>query len=288
MSSVGQPLPRLDGRLKVTGRAQYTADVPLAGALHGAIVHSTIANGRTRSIETAAATAAPGVVAVFTHRDMPRMNSTPKPWSHLHPHGQGHLPLQDDRIYYAGQPVALVVAESLDQATYAGRLLSIAYDAGPATVFNQETAKGAVDPPQFLWPVSSTVGDSAAGIANGAVKIEQVYTTADRHHNQMEPHATLAIWETGDNLTLFETTQHISGTRELVSIVLGIPPEKINVVSHFLGGGFGGKAYVWPHTLMAAVAARVMRRPVRIQLTRAQMYSMVGHQPATIQTITMA
>ena len=103
----------------------------------------------------------------------------------------------------------------------------------------------------------------------------------------MEPHATVAAWDADGALTLYETTQHIFGTKELVSIVLGMPLEKINVVSHFLGGGFGGKAYVWPHTLLAAIAAKVLNRPVRIQLTRAQMYSMVGHQPATIQTIAL-
>jgi xanthine dehydrogenase molybdopterin-binding subunit B len=108
MNSVGQPLSRLDGRRKVTGAAQYTGDVPVPQALHGAIVHSTIANGRTRSIDTTLAKKASGVVAVFTFQNMPRMNPTPKPWSHLHPHGQGYLPLQDDAIHYAGQPVALV------------------------------------------------------------------------------------------------------------------------------------------------------------------------------------
>jgi xanthine dehydrogenase YagR molybdenum-binding subunit len=288
MNSVGQPLTRLDGRLKVTGGAQYTADVPLSGALHGAIVHSTIANGRTIRIDTSAAERESGVVAVLTHRNMPRMNATPKPWSHLHPYGQGYLPLQDDQIHYAGQPVAVVVAKTLDQAAYAGTLVRVEYEAKPAVVFNAETAKHAVDPPQFLWPVSSSIGDPAKGLAGGAVKIEQVYTTADRHHNQMEPHVTLASWDESGSLTLFDTTQHIFGTRELVSIVLGVPLDKIDVVSHFLGGGFGGKAYVWPHTLIAAVAAREVRRPVRIQLTRAQMYSMVGHQPATIQTIALA
>jgi len=288
MSSVGQPLPRLDGRRKVTGAAQYTGDVPFPGALHGAIVHSTIANGRTISIDTSAAERAPGVIAVFTYRNMPRMNPTPKPWSHLHPHGQGYLPLQDDWIHYAGQPVALVVATTLDQAAFAGTLIRIKYDVKPVVVFNAETAKHTVDPPQFLWPVTSSVGDPTKGLADGAVKIEQVYTTADRHHNQMEPHVTVASWDATGKLTLFETTQHISGTRELVAIVLGVPQDKIEVVSHFLGGGFGGKGYVWPHTLMAAVAARVVTQPVRIQLTRAQMYSMVGHQPATIQTIALA
>ena len=119
------------------------------------------------------------------------------------------------------------------------------------------------------------------------MRIEQTYTTSDRHHNQMEPHATAAVWDADGALTLYETTQHIFGAKELVSIVLGVPIEKINVVSHFLGGGFGGKAYVWPHTLLTALAAKALNRPVRIQLTRAQMYSMTGYQAATIQTIAL-
>ncbi len=160
-------------------------------------------------------------------------------------------------------------------------------EARQPVVFGPQTAKDAVDPPQFLWPVASSVGDADKGIAAGNVRIEQTYTTSDRHHNQMEPHATTAIWDTDGTLTLYETTQHIFGAKELVSIVLDVVPVKINVVSHFLGGGFGGKAYVWPHTLLAALAAKVLSRPVRVQLTRAQMYSMVGHQPATIQKIAL-
>jgi xanthine dehydrogenase YagR molybdenum-binding subunit len=248
MNTIGQPISRADGRLKVIGRARYTADIPVAGAVHAAIVHSTIANGRTMSIETSAAETAPGVLTAFTHRNMPRMNPTPKPWSHLHPHGQGFLPLQDNKIHYAGQPIALVVAETLDQAAHAGTLIKVEYEARRPVVFGPDTAKEAVDPPQFLWPVASSVGGADKGIAAGAVRIEQTYTTSDRHHNQMEPHATTAVWDADGTLTLYETTQHIFGTKELVSIVLGIPPAKINVVSHFLGGGFGGKAYVWPHT----------------------------------------
>ncbi len=140
------------------------------GAAHAAIVHSTIANGRTVSIDTAAAEKAPGVLAIFTHRNMPRMNPTPKPWSHLHPHGQGYLPLQDDRIHYAGQPIALVVAETRDQATYAGTLIRFEYAAEPPVVFGRETANEAVDPPQFLWPVASSVGDAETAIAAAAVR----------------------------------------------------------------------------------------------------------------------
>jgi xanthine dehydrogenase YagR molybdenum-binding subunit len=288
MNTIGEPISRADGRLKVTGRAAYTADISLASAAHAVIVHSTIANGRTISIDTCTAEKAPGVLAVFTHRNMPRMNPTPKPWSHLHPHGQSYLPLQDDKIHYAGQPIALVIATTRDQALHAATLVAIQYHAEPAVFFNRETAREAVDPPQFLWPVASSVGDAEKGIRDGVLRIAQTYTTSDRHHNQMEPHATLATWDAEGALTLYETTQHIFGAKELVSIVLGVPLEKITVVSHFLGGGFGGKAYVWPHTLLTAIAARALNRPVRIQLTRAQMYSMVGHQPATIQTIELA
>jgi xanthine dehydrogenase YagR molybdenum-binding subunit len=287
MNAIGQPILRADGRQKVTGGARYTTDVPLEGAAHAAIVHSTIANGRTVSIDTTAAEQAPGVLAVFTHRNMPRMNPTPRPWSHLHPHGQGYLPLQNDEIHYAGQPIALVVAITRDQAMHAGTLISAEYAADQPVVFSRQIANEAVDPPQFLWPVASSVGDAEKGIRDGAVRLERTYTTSDRHHNQMEPHATAAVWDADGALTLYETTQHIFGARELVSIVLGVPIEKITVVSHFLGGGFGGKAYVWPHTLLTALAAKALNRPVRIQLTRAQMYSMVGHQSATIQTITL-
>jgi len=285
MNAIGQPISRIDGRLKVTGAARYTADIPIADVVHGVIAQSTIANGRTVSIDSTAAEQAPGVLAVFTHGNMPRMNPTPKPWSHLHPHGQSYLPLQDDKIFYADQPIALVVATTHDQAAYAGTLISVEYETQPAAVFDRQTTKDAVQPPQFLWPVASSVGNADKAISSSPVKIEQTYATADRHHNQMEPHATTAVWGTDGTLTLYETTQHIFGTRELVSIVLGLPQEKINVICQFLGGGFGGKGYVWPHTLIAALAAKVLNRPVHVQLTRAQMYSMAGHQPASIQVI---
>lgn len=286
MNAIGQPISRIDGRLKVTGRARYTADIPVETMVHAAIVYSTIANGRTLSIDTAAAENAPGVLAVLTHKNMPRMKALP--WSHLRPQGQTYLPLQDDQIHYAGQPVALVVAATLDQATYAGTLIEIAYENRPPVVFDLRTAKDdAIEPPQRMWPLSSLVGDADKAIAGAAMKIKQTYAMSDRHHNQMEPHVTLAVWDDDGSLTLYDSTQMVVGTRKLVSLVLGIPEEKINVVCEFLGGGFGGKSWSWPHTLLAALAAKVVNRPVRLQLSRAQMYSMVGHQAATVQTIAL-
>jgi xanthine dehydrogenase YagR molybdenum-binding subunit len=286
MNAVGQPISRVDGRLKVTGGARYTADIRLEGIVHAAIVYSTIANGRTVSIDTAAAENAPGVLAVLTHKNMPRMKALP--WSHLRPQGQTYLPLQDDQIHYAGQPVALVVAATLDLATFAGTLIKVEYEARPPAVFDPRTAKeDAVEPPQRMWPLSSSIGDANKAIAGAAVKIEQTYTMPDRHHNPMEPHASLAVWDDNGTLTLYDSTQMVVGTRKLVSLVLGVAEEKINVVCEFLGGGFGGKSWSWPHTLLAALAAKVVNRPVRLPLSRAQMYSMVGHQAATVQTIAL-
>src|SRR5258708_21639088 len=286
MNAVGQPISRSDGRLKVAGGAWYTADISLGGVVHAAIVYSTIANGQTVSIDTQAAEKAPGVVIVLTHKNMPRMN--PVAWSHLHPQGQTYLPLKDDRITYAGQQVALVVAATPDQAAYAGTLITVANEALLPAVFDQRTAKeAAVEPLRRMWPLSSSVGDADAAIADAAIKIEQTYTMPDRHHNPMEPHATLAVWDGPGTLTLYDSTQMGVGTRKLPSLVLGVPEEKINVVCEYLGGGFGGKSWSWPHTLLAALAAKVVNRPVRVQLTRAQMYSMVGHQAATVQTIAL-
>src|SRR6201993_3842832 len=287
MSAIGQPLSRVDGRLKVTGEARYASDIPIADLTHAAIIHSTIASGRTATIDTTAAERAPGVVTVFTYRNTPRMNPTPKPWSHLHPHGQSYLPLQDDRILYADQPIALVVGTSRDQATYAGTLIRVDYETEQPVFFGPKAPNDAIQPPQFLWPVASSVGNADEAISASLFQIKQIYTTSDRHHKPMEPHATNAVWDANDVLTLYETTQHIFGTKELVSMVLGIPQEKINVASEFLGGGFGCKGYVWPHTLLAALAAKVLGRPVHIQLSRAQMYSMTGYQPASIQTIAL-
>ncbi len=286
MSAVGQSISRVDGRVKVSGGARYTADISVKATAHATIVYSTIANGRTVSIGTAAAAKAPGVLGVLTHKNTPRMRSMP--WSHLRPQGQTYLPLQDERIHYGGQPVALVVADTLDQATYAGTLIKIAYETQPHAVFDLRTAKeDAVEPDQRMWPLSSSVGDADKAIAQAAIKVEQTYTMPDRHHNPMEPHATLAVWDSDGTLTIYDSTQMVVGTKKLVAFVLNIPEEKINVVCEYLGGGFGGKSWSWPHTLLAALAAKLVNWPVRLSLSRAQMYSMVGHQAATVQTIAL-
>ena len=266
MRAIGQPISRFDGRLKVTGKADYTADIAVPALLHAAIVSSRIARGRIRAIDVRAAERVPGVSAVFTYQNMPRMNPTPKPWSHLHPHGQSYLPLQDDKVLYGDQPIALVVGATLDQAAFAGTLIEVDYETEQPAVFGLDSAKNAVDPPQFLWPVASSVGDADAAITDAEITIKKTYTTSDRHHNPMEPHATTAIWDADGALTLYESTQHIFGTRELVSMVLGIPLTKITVISHFIGGGFGCKGYVWPHTLLTALLPLYRKRIIHSRL----------------------
>ena len=195
MNAIGQPISRFDGRLKVTGKADYTADISVPALLHAAIISSRIAKGRILAIDVRAVEQAPGVSAVFTYQNMTRMNPTPKPWSHLHPHGQSYLPLQDDKVLYADQPIALVVAARLDQAAFAGTLIEVDYETETPAVFGLDSIKDAVDPPQVLWPVASSVGDAHTAIADAEVTIQQTYTTSDRHHNPMEPHATTAIWD---------------------------------------------------------------------------------------------
>ena len=166
MNAIGQPMSRADGRLKVTGGARYTADVPLGGAAHAAIVHSTIANGRSDIDRYSAAEKAPGVLAVFTHRNMPRMNPTPRPWSHLHPHGQGYLPLQDDQIHYAGPADRPGGRRDARPGDSCRTLIKVEYEASRPTYSTARRRREAVDPPQFLWPVASSVGDAEKGIAD--------------------------------------------------------------------------------------------------------------------------
>jgi xanthine dehydrogenase YagR molybdenum-binding subunit len=186
VSAVGKPLSRVEGRAKVTGGALYTADAAPTGALHGVLVNSTIASGRVKRMDTRNALKSAGVVGVFTSANMMRFKPLPSPWDHLRPHGQRYLPLQDDEIHYAGQPIALVVAKTLDQAAYAGTLLDIDYELEQPVVWNADAATAkAIDPPDVLWPVNSSVGNPRAGLDAGAVKINQVYTTSDRHHCQM-------------------------------------------------------------------------------------------------------
>lgn len=273
---VGQPLDRVDGRLKVTGMARYPAEFPLNNLAYAFLVQSTIACGRIREINTSMAEAAPGVLAVLTHCNAQRLRMGPA--NHLGP--AAPPPLQDARIHYHGQHVAVVVAETLEQASYAATLVSPTYDKEmPLLRLDDQFAQPS--PPDM-----EVRGDPDAFLAAGTVRIEGRYTTPTEHHNPMAPFATTAVWN-GDSLTLYDTTQWISNTRAVVAAMLDLPEAQVHIIVPFVGGAFGSGLRCWPHVVLAAMAARQVGRPVKLVLTRAQMYTSVGYRPQTVQYVAL-
>jgi xanthine dehydrogenase YagR molybdenum-binding subunit len=281
--SVGEPMDRVDGPLKVTGGARYSAEIPTANIVHAVIVQSTVATGRVVSIAAAEAERMPGVLTVMTHRNAPRLApQTPDP-----PARRVLTLLQDDVVRYNGQPIALVVADTLERATDAAHHVHVAYASVPP-VIAMDAARG-----QRYEPAASmgrepdwSIGDVAAGLASADVRIENMYTTPIENHNPMEPHATIAMWD-GDHLTVYDATQYVIGDRDTVAKTLDVPPENVHLLSYFIGGGFGCKGSVWSHVPLAAMAARVVGRPVKLVLTRRQMFGPVGGRPLTEQRIAL-
>jgi xanthine dehydrogenase YagR molybdenum-binding subunit len=277
---VGDPIARVDGALKVTGRAKYTAEVPLDGLAYAVMVTSTIGNGKILSIDQSAARKEPGVIAILTHENAPRVHIA-------EPNGQNRVlrVLQDDVVYYDRQPVAVVVADSFERATHAAALLRITYDSKP--VATRITA-GTPYAPKVVQqrPADIKRGDADAAFASSVVKLDQTYRTPIYHHNPMEPHATTATWDS-DKLTVHNASQGVDGDRRVLSSTFGIPSENVRVISSYIGGGFGCKGTPWSHVVLASMAARVTRRPVKLVLTRPQMFSSVGHRPETIQRVAL-
>ncbi|WP_231648263.1 xanthine dehydrogenase family protein molybdopterin-binding subunit [Saccharothrix sp. NRRL B-16348] len=269
---VGRPVMRVDGRAKVTGAARYPADDPVPGALHGFLVTSTVARGEVVGIDKSAALAHPGVVAVYTHADLPRLTVPTFPYI------KGFIPLQGTAVHHAGQPVAIVLATTVEQAGEGANLVRIDYRAEPPTA----SIDDAPQPPHLPKPFRNRPneiarGDAAAALAAAEVRLEARYSSPPRHHNPIEPHATTAQWD-GDSVTVHETAQGVNLTRSVLSTAFGLPPDRIRVLAPFLGGGFGSKGPVWPHTILTVAAARLARRPVRLVLTRAQMFTLTGHR----------
>jgi xanthine dehydrogenase YagR molybdenum-binding subunit len=292
-ASVGKPLDRVDGRRKITGTAPYAAELQHDHLAHAFLVQSTIAKGRIAAIDTAAAKGSPGVLAILTHENTPKFQqagSGPKGQpTQSGKLGEDRLPLADDVIHYAGQHVAVVVANTLEQARHAASLVKVRYQAAPPVLTIAEAEPTAYLPEKsFGRPLQHTRGDvDGALAAPGAVKVEATYTTPVETNNPMEPSATVAVWN-GDHLTVADATQAVIGTRAVLAQAFGIPRENVRVLCPFTGGGFGCKGFQWPHTLLAAMAAKVTRRPVQLNLTRQQMFTSVGHRPPTIQKMSLA
>jgi xanthine dehydrogenase YagR molybdenum-binding subunit len=281
--SIGAPIDRLDGSEKVTGQARYSADVPIGGVVYAVIVGSTRPHARISKIEIDAATAASGVLRVFTHLNTPRFADV----SGI-PLGQDLLPLQSDAVLYEGQPIALVVARTLETAMAAARLVKVDYrEQAFETDFSQRLDRGEAHPTIFFWNSDSNLGDVSAAWQAADVRIHRTYRTADRHHCTMEPSATLAVWQDG-KLTLFDSVQGVVDARSTIARALRLDPSQVRVKNEFVGGGFGCKGWVWPHQLLAAMAARELGTPVKLVLTRAQTFTSHGYQPASQQTLAIS
>jgi xanthine dehydrogenase YagR molybdenum-binding subunit len=292
---IGRSIDRVDGRLKVTGTAKFAAEHEVPGLAYGFVVESTIARGRIEAIDATAAERSPGVLAVLTHLNAPQqagfeVNNGTNTFDRPQP------VLNTDRITHHGQYIALVVADTYENARAAAARVKLRYAVEtPALDFEipQSEEPKIVDrdvrvpeayEPKFIniaLPADTVEGNFDRAFALAPIKIDATYLTPYEHNNPMEPHATIAMWE-GDVLTLYDSSQNVMRCRKSVAATLRIPEVKVRVVSRFAGGGFGSKALAHQHVIMAAIAAQMVGRPVKIVLTRQQMFP-IHYRSRTVQ-----
>jgi len=273
---IGSALGRIDGPLKTTGRASYAMDYNFPHMAYAVAVSSTAASGTIRSIDTSKAEKMPGVVLALTHENINATLRVPegqRPGRNSETRG----PLEDNNIGYWGQYVALVVADTFQQAQAAAAAVHVEYDAKKPNVSIELNDEQVVN-----QRVNSKRGDTETAFGSAAVKVDQTYVTPVETHNPMEMHATVAVWD-GTTFTLYESSQGVVNHMNVMAAVLGVPKENIKVISRFMGSGFGGKLFPWPHSALAATASRRLNRPVKLSVTRKQMFTSVGHRPCTQQ-----
>ena len=264
---------RYDALAKVTGRAKYAAEFPVENVAYAHIVQATIPSGTIVSIDQSVATHAAGVYSIITPFNAPKITVP----------GNVNV-LQDTNVLYSGQPIAVVVARSLPEAHEAAKLLRIQYKEQPAKLDFNALLKDARAPKRGG---TTRRGDPEASLAKATVVVDQIYSTPIQNHNPMEPHATIASWD-GDKLSVYDATQGISGVQGSLARAFSIAPANVHVQCPYTGGGFGTKGYVWSHTVLAAMAAKVAQRPVKLALGREQMFGPVGSRPNTYQHIKLA
>ncbi|MDR5881194.1 xanthine dehydrogenase family protein molybdopterin-binding subunit [Caballeronia sp. LZ032] len=276
-SVIGRPQSRIDGPLKVCGRATYTSDVDLPGMLIAVPVGATIASGRITSLEFAAAQAMPGVQLILHRGNIGRFYRLAGGSIETGMVDENRPPFDDDIIRYYGQYVALVVADTFEAASAAAAAVKVGYDRTPHDVSAALDDGGKLD-------THSERGDPDMAFDSAPVKIDETYVTPVETHNPIELHATVAHWD-GDGYTFYETSQAVSNHQGALMQMLGLPKEKVRVISRYLGSGFGGKLWMWPHSLLAAAATRQLERPVKLVLSRKMMFQNVGHRPTTQQRV---
>ena len=277
LTILGPGVDRADGPLKVTGRASYPSDVTYPNLAHAALVRSTIAAGRITTIDTSAAESATGVIGVITHLNVPRLERGPA--SVLGP--SPSAPLQNDRIVHYGQYVAVVVGDTPQQAAAGARLVEVTYEPSQA-VLEIGDPRGALK--ANAYGTDSERGDVESALAAAEVRHEARYTTAENVNNPMGLFATVAAWD-GDTVTVHDCTQWTSNVQATIAAVFGLEPSAVRVHARFVGGAFGAGLRVWPHVILTVQAARIVGRPVKLILTRPQMFTGMGHRPRTDQTI---
>ncbi|GHJ38009.1 xanthine dehydrogenase family protein molybdopterin-binding subunit [Streptomyces sp. TS71-3] len=274
---LGEPVDRVDGLLKVTGAAPYPSDFSYPDMAHAALVQSTVAAGTIASIDTGEALVAPGVLTVITHENAPRLAEAPM--SLLGP--APRFPLKDDRVLHHGQHVAVVVAETPEQARDATRLVRVEYDeAAPVLGVRNLDAPVLTDP----YGMESGRGDVEAALAAAEVQYDETFIMAPETNNPLGLFGTVARWEDG-RLTVHDCSQWPVNARQNLAAVFEVPEESVRVLVPYLGGGFGAGLRTWGHTILAALAARMLRRPVKLVLTRPQMFTSVGHRPESVQRL---
>ena len=289
--TIGLPHSRVDGPAKVTGRATYAAEFHPAGLAYAAIVESTIPAGHIVAMDTAAAERAKGVVLVLTHQSAPHLAYEPfKQRPAVEPVSGDQLQmLQDAEIKFSGQPIGVVVAKTQAQAEYAASLVRVTYsvDQAPLTHFDLARSVPASPAAEKRGRGPEThQGNPDEALLAAASKVDQHYSQPREHHNAMEPHATVAEWSDG-RLTLWDKTQWVGNVREEMARIFSIPAESVRVINPFVGGAFGSALRAWPHVTLAAMAAKQAGCPVRLELTRRQLYTSIGFRPHTQQRVAL-
>ena len=282
---IGTPVSRLDGPLKVQGAATFAAEVRLDNMVYAALTYATIAKGRIATIDTAAAQAAPGVVLVMTYKNAPRMNPPAVFGSSPTAVGPSDLTImQDDTIHWNGQPIAAVLAETQEQADHAKSLIEVTYTVEPATTSLSDAIAAGPKPGSFMGqPMLNEIGDAEAELKAAPRRVDHVYRTPRHSHNPIEPHGATLAWVDG-KLIIHDMNQMVTATAATVAGVFDLDADQVRVVSPYVGGGFGSKG-LWDHQIIAAAAAKMIGRPVRISLSREGVYRIVGGRTLTEQRV---
>ncbi|HEY2614187.1 MAG TPA: molybdopterin cofactor-binding domain-containing protein, partial [Chthoniobacterales bacterium] len=289
--AIGKPLPRVDGKLKVTGAAKYSAEFSVPKLAYAALIQSAVAKGRIAKIDVSAAQAAPGFIGIVTRENAPRFKPYPDDLTKKSAPGESRVPLEDDQIHWVGQHLGVIVAETFEEAMHAASLVRVQYESDPPvlTMDDDRVRQTGLEPETFIGREKLQVkrGDVEAALANAAARIDVSYTTPIENHNPIETYSTTAEWDAADRVRIHEATRGIKQLQRIVANAFGLPRENVHIICPFIGGAFGSKGFQWSHTLLAAAAAKLLQRPVKLTFTRAQMFDSAGQRARTEQEFSL-